>query len=120
MQENRSEPIGHASQSIQLIVQNGNEVINAFPVIPARNEAKMFYVRTTCPACSAGAVGFRRCGDEQTIVLLCDECKRGGLEQSPDGISLETAIFPRYRRTLLAVLAIPSRVGFAMGNRVGD
>ncbi len=82
-----------ATNFIQLIVQNGNEVISAFPVIPWANEANMFYVSTTCPACSAGAVGFRRCSDEQTIVLLCDECN--AVWTSPDEVSLETVVFPQ-------------------------
>ena len=33
----------------------------------------MFYVRT-CRVCGAGGVGFLRCDDGATIVVMCDEC----------------------------------------------
>jgi hypothetical protein len=34
----------------------------------------MLYVTETCPVCTAGNIGFRRCSDGVTIVLMCDEC----------------------------------------------
>lgn len=34
----------------------------------------MFHVKGICPICDAGGLGFRRCSDGETIVLMCDEC----------------------------------------------
>lgn len=51
----------------------------------------MFCINTRCPACSAGPIGFRRCSDEKTMVLLCSECDVVWLR--PDAVTLETAIF---------------------------
>jgi hypothetical protein len=52
----------------------------------------MFYISTPCPACSAGAVGFRRCSDGRSIVLLCNECDAVWLQ--PHIVTLDSAIFP--------------------------
>jgi hypothetical protein len=52
----------------------------------------MFYIGTPCPACFAGAVGFRRCSNEQSIVLMCNECDAVWLQ--PSEVTLESAFFP--------------------------
>jgi len=52
----------------------------------------MFYVKELCAYCQAGAVGFRRCSDQVTIVLMCDECDFVWLR--PDRTTLADALFP--------------------------
>jgi len=52
----------------------------------------MFYVDTPCPICRAGAVGFRKCADGTTIVLMCNECD--AVWKTPDGIAVDSALFP--------------------------
>ena len=52
----------------------------------------MYYISTLCPACSTGALGFRRCSDGKSIVLLCNECAAVWLQ--PNTITAESAIFP--------------------------
>jgi hypothetical protein len=49
----------------------------------------MFYV-SGCPFCE-GAVGFRRCSDGKTLVLVCDE--RDAVWLRPDDINAKNAIF---------------------------
>jgi hypothetical protein len=34
----------------------------------------MHYIQKICPICNTGSIGFRRCSDGATIVLMCDEC----------------------------------------------
>jgi hypothetical protein len=51
----------------------------------------MFYVKGTCPLCDAGNVGFRRCSDGQTIVLMCDECDTVWLD--PERRTAEDAVY---------------------------
>lgn len=52
----------------------------------------MFYVATQCPICCAGAIGFRKCSDGTTMVLMCNECD--AVWKSPDRISADSAVFP--------------------------
>jgi len=51
----------------------------------------MFYALSRCPVCKGGAVGFRKCSDGRTIVLVCDECDATWLHA--DGITVKTAEF---------------------------
>ena len=34
----------------------------------------MLHIDKHCPICRYGVVGFRKCSDNSTIVLMCDEC----------------------------------------------
>lgn len=34
----------------------------------------MLYSDPPCPACEQGVLGFRMCSDQETLVLMCDEC----------------------------------------------
>lgn len=52
----------------------------------------MFYLRGQCPHCEYGQLGFRRCSDGATIVLMCDECDFVWLD--PDHRTLDDAAFP--------------------------
>ena len=52
----------------------------------------MFYVKGVCTYCEAGQVGFRRCSDGVTIVLMCDECDFVWLH--PQSLDLKDAVFP--------------------------
>jgi hypothetical protein len=52
----------------------------------------MYYTDGSCPICSNGAIGFRKCSDGRTIVLMCDECNAVWLR--PDAIKQEAAIYP--------------------------
>lgn len=33
-----------------------------------------YHLETTCPICLNGWIGFWRCSDGETIILICDEC----------------------------------------------
>ncbi len=58
----------------------------------------MFYASSECPVCKGGTVGFRKCSDGKTVVLVCDECDAVWL--LPDVISAESAVFlssPEFR-----------------------
>lgn len=52
----------------------------------------MFYASPVCPACGGGVVGFRKCSDGKTLVLVCDECNAVWVH--PNGITADTAVFP--------------------------
>lgn len=52
----------------------------------------MQYLAATCPICGDGVIGFRRCSDGQTLVLLCDECDTVWLD--PQQIDAEHALYP--------------------------
>lgn len=52
----------------------------------------MFYMKGVCSRCRAGVLGFRRCSDKATIVLMCDECHLVWLR--PDRIAVEEGISP--------------------------
>lgn len=34
----------------------------------------MFYLKDSCRICGDGLIGFLRCNDGRTVVLMCDEC----------------------------------------------
>ena len=52
----------------------------------------MFYASPLCPVCKGGAVGFRKCSDGKSVVLVCDEC--GAVWLHPGQITAETALYP--------------------------
>jgi hypothetical protein len=52
----------------------------------------MFHVEGICPFCHGGSVGFRRCSDGKTIVLMCDECEAVWLD--PEHRTAGDALFP--------------------------
>ena len=52
----------------------------------------MLFIKEDCPVCSYGNVGFRKCSDQKTIVLMCDECDAVWLDKGE--IKSENAIFP--------------------------
>src|ERR1700730_292949 len=57
----------------------------------------MFHISTFCPFDStasfpAGVVGFWRCSDGTTLVLMCDECNAVWLD--PTSVTSESALFP--------------------------
>lgn len=52
-----------------------------------------------CPCCGEGQVGFRRCSDGETLVLLCEQCALVWLH--PARLSAKTAqdpLSPEFRR----------------------
>ncbi len=51
----------------------------------------MFYLTTSCSVCGGGACGVRRCSDETTLVVMCDECD--AVWTSAD-LQASRAIFP--------------------------
>ena len=52
----------------------------------------MLYVEDNCPSCDAGLLGFRRCDDGKTLVVMCDECYAVWLD--PTDLTIEAARFP--------------------------
>ncbi len=50
----------------------------------------MFYIESPCPLCKTGSRGFRRCSDNTTIVLMCDECELIWL--NPKNMDLSEAV----------------------------
>ena len=62
----------------------------------------MFYIDKGCPACRAGLLGFLKCSDDQTIVLVCDECDAVWLNATD--ISVDAAVFPDSPDDVLAGL----------------
>jgi hypothetical protein len=52
----------------------------------------MLHIEQFCPICEYGSMGFLRCSDNETIVLLCDECDAIWL--SPKKVSANQALFP--------------------------
>ena len=52
----------------------------------------MLYIKTSCPICTEGMVGFRRCSDNETIVLMCDECDTVWLR--PQEVNASHALYP--------------------------
>jgi hypothetical protein len=52
----------------------------------------MFYVEEICPYCEVGEIGFRRCDDGVTLVLMCDECNFVWFD--PKRIKLGEAVLP--------------------------
>ena len=53
----------------------------------------MLYVEGICPSCDRGLLGFRRCDDGTTLVLMCDECDAVWLD--PANLTSETVRYPR-------------------------
>jgi hypothetical protein len=52
----------------------------------------MLYVEGMCPHCTVDVVGFRRCTDGATIVLMCGEC--GFVWLDPARRALDDSLFP--------------------------
>ena len=52
----------------------------------------MLYSHTPCPDCHAGALGFRRCRDGFTLVLMCTECN--AVWTNPDDVAPSAALYP--------------------------
>jgi Zn-finger nucleic acid-binding protein len=52
----------------------------------------MLYVEGNCPSCDAGLLGFRRCDDGKTLVLMCDECDAVWLD--PADQTIEAVRYP--------------------------
>jgi hypothetical protein len=50
----------------------------------------MFYIVANCPVCLYGSIGFWRCEDGKTIILLCDECD--SLWLGPQKINTESLL----------------------------
>lgn len=44
----------------------------------------MFYLEDNCRICGDGLLGFLRCNDGRTVVLMCDEC--GSIWSSPSAL----------------------------------
>lgn len=34
----------------------------------------MFFLESSCPVCGDGLLGFLRCSDARTVVVMCEEC----------------------------------------------
>lgn len=51
----------------------------------------MFHVESYCPICGAGSIGFWRCADTRTLVLMCDECD--SLWLNPEKINARDVIY---------------------------
>src|SRR5581483_9602336 len=73
----------------------------------------MYYATALCPVCKGGAVGFRKCSDCSTLVLVCDECDAVWLR--PDGITPETAVFPSSPE--FRIEALDCSIGTGSGSR---
>ena len=80
-----------AANSIRLIVETVTRSSQPSRSNPNKSST-MFYATSVCPACSGGVVGFRKCSDGQTLVLVCDECD--AVWRNPDRITVDTAFFP--------------------------
>jgi hypothetical protein len=52
----------------------------------------VLYLEGLCTHCEAGQLGFRRCSDGKTIVLMCDECDFVWFD--PARRTLEDSVFP--------------------------
>ena len=50
----------------------------------------MLYIAKTCPICRTGNIGFHRCSDGATVILMCDECD--SIWTSPDNVAAETML----------------------------
>ena len=53
----------------------------------------MFYIKTQCPVCRAGALGFTKCRNGSMVLLMCNECD--AVWTDPKLVTLKSAIFPR-------------------------
>ncbi len=53
----------------------------------------MFYLEQICNFCEGGELGFRKCSDKKTIVIVCDECYSVWLD--PNELEKEKANFPK-------------------------
>ena len=53
----------------------------------------MFYLEESCPVCEDGILGFLKCSDGKTIVVMCEECCSVWLK--PDEIGCEEPIYPQ-------------------------
>ena len=52
----------------------------------------MYRVQGYCPFCRSGGIGFRRCSDGTTIVLMCEECE--ALWMDPARRDVDDLVFP--------------------------
>lgn len=52
----------------------------------------MLYIAKVCPICEQGGIGFRRCSNGMTVVLMCDECE--SVWPSPGHVEKGNALFP--------------------------
>lgn len=52
----------------------------------------MYYLERHCPVCDAGLLGILRCGDGQTLVVMCDEC--ASVWPHPDAVGHAAPHFP--------------------------
>ena len=50
----------------------------------------MFYIEKSCPMCLYGSVAFRKCSNDKTIILLCEECESIWL--TPEGVDASSAL----------------------------
>lgn len=50
----------------------------------------MFYLNNSCLVCRTGSLGFRRCSDGKSIVVMCDECE--AVWDSPNLISTSNVL----------------------------
>ncbi len=53
----------------------------------------MFYINSSCPICDYGSIGFRKCANSSTVVLLCDECDSVWLD--PTDVNPKKVIYPK-------------------------
>jgi hypothetical protein len=53
----------------------------------------MFYLENNCPVCVDGILGFYKCSDNYTIVIMCEECNSVWL--NPADIENKEPIYPR-------------------------
>lgn len=51
----------------------------------------MFFINLQCPICNHGSIGFRKCKDSSTLVMVCDECDSVWLD--PAKVSSKEAIY---------------------------
>lgn len=52
----------------------------------------MYYLENNCVVCGDGILGFLRCSDGKTIVIMCEECNSVWL--SPNEVARESPIYP--------------------------
>ncbi|MCC6605293.1 MAG: hypothetical protein IT327_18945, partial [Anaerolineae bacterium] len=73
----------------------------------------MFYIVNNCPVCLYGSVGFWRCADGKTLILLCDECDSMWL--NPQKVETENLLASTARNNF-----IPEVNCFLLGDQAGS
>ncbi|WP_152525050.1 hypothetical protein [Marinobacter sp. C1S70] len=59
----------------------------------------MYYLEKNCSVCGDGILGFLRCSDGRTIVVMCEECSSVWL--TPDEVEDKYPLYPEAPRFFL-------------------